>query len=198
MKEISLDEKVINSIERISSFLRYLLWERGKNLKLSPLQIQFLLFLREKPKKYRKITELSREYHLKPPTVSDAIKSLEEKGYIYRENDRKDKRIHYLSLTPKGKNLTKKLLQWENQLKKEIKNIPEEKKRHFFEFFVDLVERLYFKNLIKAVRICPTCRHLHRHKDENRMIYRCLLLNKEIEPLDMRIDCPSHIPALQY
>lgn len=52
--------------------------------------------------------------------VSRAAKSLEEKGYINRQTDKKDNRAAYLSLTSKGKNLYKqivpKALDWERQL----------------------------------------------------------------------------------
>lgn len=52
--------------------------------------------------------------------VSRAVKSLEEKGYINRQTDKKDNRAAYLSLTHQGKVLYKKIvpkaLDWETQL----------------------------------------------------------------------------------
>lgn len=52
--------------------------------------------------------------------VSRAVKNLEEKGYINRQTDKKDNRAAYLSLTPTGKSLYKRIvpkaLEWERQL----------------------------------------------------------------------------------
>jgi DNA-binding MarR family transcriptional regulator len=51
--------------------------------------------------------ELSRRAGLKPPTVSVALRRLEEEGYIVRESDVDDKRASRVFLSEKGHALEK-------------------------------------------------------------------------------------------
>lgn len=47
--------------------------------------------------------ELVRRTHLKPPTISVTLKSLEEKGFVYRENDEEDMRVIHVFLSDRGR-----------------------------------------------------------------------------------------------
>jgi DNA-binding MarR family transcriptional regulator len=71
---------------------------------------------------------------MEPRSLSRMLKSLEEKGLIYRKTDEKDKRFVKIYLTELGKekkDIAKKTVKRFNQV---IKNeIPEEKLRTFFE-----------------------------------------------------------------
>jgi len=47
--------------------------------------------------------ELVKQTHLKPPTVSVTLKSLEAQGFVYRENDENDQRITRVYLSERGR-----------------------------------------------------------------------------------------------
>jgi DNA-binding MarR family transcriptional regulator len=189
---MNIDEKLLRSIEILGTIVRYLLWEPSKNLHLSPIQIQFILFLRKKPKKFRKVTSLSSEFHLTPPTVSNAVNSLIRKGMVTRKNDPSDRRVYYLALTEKGEKIAEHLAEWNRSLKTMLSGMDYSTKMGFFRFFLCLVESLYREGRIKAVKICPICGHFVRM--ENRRRFRCLLTGKEMSLENLQIDCASYSP----
>lgn len=47
--------------------------------------------------------ELSEHLEIRPQSLTSALEKLEEKGYITRTRDQKDKRIQMVHLTPEGK-----------------------------------------------------------------------------------------------
>lgn len=53
--------------------------------------------------------DLERDFHLKKPTVSGILKRMEEKEFVTFEADNEDKRKKKVVLTPKSKEITKKL-----------------------------------------------------------------------------------------
>ena len=77
----NIDSKIIAGLERISRVFRLLLWDIAKDENLSPIQIQFLIFLLYNKPSRRRITDIANEFNLTKATVSDAISSLEEKKF---------------------------------------------------------------------------------------------------------------------
>ncbi len=55
--------------------------------------------------------ELSKSTRLKPPTVSVALRKMEEAGLVSRLTDEEDMRKSLVSLTPKGREIVKEIMQ---------------------------------------------------------------------------------------
>ena len=72
----NLDSKISAGIEKLSSVFRVLIWEQAKNLGLSPIQIQILIFLNYHSEHLATVSYLAKEFSLTKPTISDAIKIL--------------------------------------------------------------------------------------------------------------------------
>lgn len=79
-------------------------------------------------------TQLGPRMGMEPTSLSRTLKTMEKKGYIYREIDGEDRRKVLVFLTPEGLELRKevrKVVLSFNQ--KVLNNIPEEKLAVFFE-----------------------------------------------------------------
>lgn len=50
-----------------------------------------------------KVSDISEHLNTSKPDVSKKIRVLEEKGYVTRRESRQDKRVTYIEITPKGK-----------------------------------------------------------------------------------------------
>ena len=74
--------KIIAGLDRISQALRSMMWEQGKTLGLTPIQMQCLVFLNYHSDKKRRAGQLAREFDVTPATVSQAISILIKKGFI--------------------------------------------------------------------------------------------------------------------
>ena len=74
-----LNSKIVAGLERLSQAFRTLLWEKAKEFGLSPIQIQVLIFIHYHSKEKSTVSYLAQEFNLTKPTISDAIKALEQK-----------------------------------------------------------------------------------------------------------------------
>ena len=80
------------------------------------------------------VTKIAPRMGMEPNSLSRILKSMEQKGIVYRRKEEGDKRIVYICLTDKGAAYRRIALRAVFRLEKEIvKEIPPEKMRHFFE-----------------------------------------------------------------
>ncbi len=80
------------------------------------------------------VTRIAPRMGMEPNSLSRILKSMEEKGFIYRKRDDTDKRMAFVCLTEKGKEKREIALRAVFRLEKAIVNkIDEEKLAAFFE-----------------------------------------------------------------
>ena len=92
MENNSVNQKIINGLERISKAFRVLLWEKSKLYKISPIQIQLLIFCSTHKKEDLKVSFLATEFDLTKATISDSIKVLLKKELLTKAINIKDSR----------------------------------------------------------------------------------------------------------
>lgn len=95
---------------------------------LSPTQVNIIDQIQEKGE--LSVNKLSAILDLSPPTVSVAVRKMEEKGFIVKSTDSFDGRVTNLELTEKAKNLYRKIEEYRlNKVRKLLSNLePEEQK----------------------------------------------------------------------
>lgn len=80
------------------------------------------------------VTQIAPRIGMEPNSLSRVLKSMEEKGFIYRKKDHADKRMAYVCLTDLGKEKREIALRAVFKLEKVLVNkIDEEKLKAFFE-----------------------------------------------------------------
>jgi DNA-binding MarR family transcriptional regulator len=189
----NLNETIAVSLEIISRVFRTLLWDQAKREKLSPIQMQFLLFLSSHTRRFTSVSELSRVFQLTPPTVSDAVKSLEKKGLLQRMVSRQDKRKFPLLLTPAGSKLVKKLFNWQDTFLTNLNEFPDRTRETVSVFLLQLLESLNETHLLDGIRTCFSCSHFQNQSsgsegDEGFCVLRKVSLNGK----DLRLNCPNY------
>lgn len=78
-----------------------------QEMDVHPKQVPILYFLRENEGLSQ--NEISKQMHIKPPTVAVSIKRLEKSGIIERRADAADHRISRVYLTEKGVELSERV-----------------------------------------------------------------------------------------
>lgn len=188
-----LDEKIIAALERLSHVLRTLLWEEAVESRLSPIQIQTLIYLNSHSEDLCRVGQLAQEFGLTPATMSDAVASLEAKGLLTRTPAHDDRRAQTLRLTAKGRRSAEKLSHWAEALHESLAQLPETEKAQALKFLLTLIESLYRAGVITVARICLTCRffcpNVHRNSQAP---HHCALMDKPLAERDLRVDCPEH------
>ncbi len=180
--------KIINGLERISKAFRVLLWKESKLYKISPIQIQLLLFCGTHKKEALKVSFLAKEFDLTKATVSDSIKVLLKKELLVKKIDPKDSRSFTVQLTKQGKEIAAKTSGFTSVLNESIDAFSEIEKGVFLEQLMQLIYQLNQKDVIATQRMCLTC--FNYKKDGNS--HYCNLMKKELKKPDLRIDCNEH------
>ncbi|QYS85590.1 winged helix-turn-helix transcriptional regulator [Flavobacterium oreochromis] len=101
-QNLSIDNKIVAGLDKLATVHRYLIWEQSKKLALSPIQIQILIFIKYHNEKYSTVSYLAKEFGVTKPTISDAVKILEQKGLIKKIQDVNDSRSYSMKLTTNG------------------------------------------------------------------------------------------------
>ncbi len=197
-QEKNIDAKIIAGLERISRVFKLLLWDVAKEENLSPIQIQFLIYLAYNKVSRSRITDIASEFGLTKATVSDAISSLEEKGLITRVENKDDRRNYFIKLTQRGKRVAQGVSTWADVLKAELKNFSVKEKETLLSFILNLIGALYDTGIISVQRMCFSCLYFQKdvHPD-SKSPHHCGFLDKPLSSVDIRLDCEDYEPTVK-
>lgn len=183
-----LDARIIVALERISEAFRVMLWEAGKKYKLSPIQVQLIIFLNYHDRGHCTITCLSEEFAMSKPTISEVVKTLEAKGLVQKVNSEKDSRSFNLRLSASGRNMAASLEHFTAPLSRHLHVHSREEKQQMYDCLLNALTGLRKEGVIRRQRMCPTCDHLLLRKTGN----HCGKLKKDMQPNEYLLDCQDH------
>ncbi len=186
----SIDYKIIAAFERIAQAFRVMLWEKSKELALSPIQIQIIKYINYHSDETITVSKLANIFDLSKATVSDTIKLLQSKNIIQKINDDKDNRIQKIILTPYGEKITSHAQSFHNELMQILENILIEEKSNLYISLLKIIYYLNRKDIITIQRMCFSC-DFYNFKSEINTHY-CELLKTYLKVDELRIDCPDY------
>jgi len=184
----NIESKIIASLERVSQAFRVLLWNESKEHSLSPIQVQVLIFLLYHSDQKRKVSYLADEFNMTKATISDTVKTLEQKLFIRKEYEQHDTRSYIIHLTEKGKEIAEQTSLFAKEIQIPIDKLHSTEKENLLLNLLDIIKHLNKSGVITFQRMCFTC---HFYKT-NKNGHFCNLLNSSIADNELRIDCPEH------
>lgn len=188
--------RIVAALERISMVFRVLLWNEGKKQSLSPIQIQILIYLLNHGLEKRKVSYLAQEFNLTKATISDAIKSLEQKELIFKESEPTDTRSYAIHLTQKGSETALQASIFANEMLTPVEKLDDAHKEALLSGLLQIIHHFNLDGTISVQRMCHTC--LYYKPGFNGTKHYCGLINKELAVYELRIDCPEHISHHSY
>ena len=197
VQHTSVDHKIAAALERLGQVFRGLLWEKATAVStahtLSPIQIQFLIFLHFHGPAGNRVGALAREFGITPATVSDAVRVLKKKGLLTKEPAPEDARARLLRLTSEGQRLAGELADWADIVRHHIAAHPEAEKVVVMRFLLDLIASLQHAGVVTVARMCTSCRFFEQNRyDDAAAPHYCRLLDMPLADQDLRVDCPEH------
>ncbi|MDO5665654.1 MAG: MarR family winged helix-turn-helix transcriptional regulator [Bacteroidia bacterium] len=186
----TIEGKIIASLERISQAFRVLLWQKSKEFSLTPLQTQILIFLLTQSEEKKKVSYLAKEFNVTKATISDTIKTLEQKSLIIKKNEILDSRSYIINLTKKGIEIAEQTSDFAKQIYIPVIKLSQNDKHNLLLSLIKVIEHLNKTGVISVLRMCTTCSYHQPSEDKN--IVFCTLLNQELHYTDLRIDCQEH------
>ncbi len=183
-----IEHRIVAGLERIAEVFRILLWEQGKKFRLSPIQIQILIFVNTHSREKCNVSYLAKEFNLTKATVSDAIQSLLRKGYIAKRKSQSDGRSYGIELTHSGKLLYRKISNYTNELVRPIFKLSQNEKECLLKNLINIIYQLNKSGVISIQRMCFTCKY---YKSEGEKHF-CQFLGKPLHKSELRLDCPDY------
>lgn len=187
----STESKIVASLERISQAFRVLLWQESKEYLLSPIQVQVLVFLHYHSDEKCKVSYLADEFNITKATISDTVKTLEQKKLINKEFEPQDSRSYIIRLSKKGKEIANKTSMFTREIYEPIDKLNKNDKDNLLLSLLDIIRHLNKTGVITIQRMCKTCSHYQSSGDDKQ--HFCTLLNQKLQTTDLRVDCPEHI-----
>jgi DNA-binding MarR family transcriptional regulator len=186
----NVDAKIVAALEGLGQAFRVLLRERAQEYGLSPIGVQFLVYLLHHDVELRRVSQLAREFRLTQATVSDAVASLEEKGLVGRELWPEDGRVMTLRLSTRGELVATELSSWADTIKEHLDLYSSEEKVVVMRFLMRLIGSLQASGVITVARMCVTCRFFQRDAYRGTgSPHHCRLLDVSLGGPDLRFDC---------
>jgi DNA-binding MarR family transcriptional regulator len=175
--------KIVVGLERISETFRVLLWDHAKEVGLSPIQIQILIFVAYHKRSLCGVSHLAKEFNMTKPTISDAVKVLEQKELIQKESSPTDSRSYIISLTKAGQSLVKKTEGFANPIRKELEKLGGDDLSAIYTALSQLIFGLNHKGIIQVQRTCYNCQFFAGSF--------CNKIEIALKTGDIRLDCPE-------
>ncbi len=190
-QNLHLSEKIVAGLERLATLNRSLLWGEAQRQQLSPIQLQILMFLHGHGHLQITVSGLATEFQLTKPTVSDAVKSLEQKALVIRSTDPVDRRTQQICITKAGRKI---VAQSSGYLQAVVGSFDERSAPDLaaaWSVISGTIHTLLEQGIIAPQRMCFTCSHYRRDGRE----HHCALLDLVLHEAQIRLDCPEHDPV---
>lgn len=182
-----LNHKIIIALERVSEAFKVLLWDKAKLYGLSPIQIQVLLFIAHHKSELCNVSYLAKEFNLTKPTISDAIKALNLKGYVEKEYSSIDSRSYTLLLSESGQALIQSLSTYSQPLGRVLNNHEPKDLDALYTTLTKLIFQLNQNGILNVQRTCFGCKFYSKTEDS----HFCTLLQEQLLAVEVRLDCPE-------
>lgn len=181
--------KIVAGLERISEVFKVLLWEKAKMVGLSPIQIQLLIFIAFHKPALCNVSHLAKEFNVTKPTISDAIKVLDQKGMIVKDFSSSDSRSYSIQLSPLGRKIVTETNDFAGALKTQIDTFRQTDLDDVFKTLSELIYKLNRNGILTVQRTCYGCKFYQKNETAD----YCNLLEKPLLTQDIRLDCPEFI-----
>ncbi|MEM7482948.1 MAG: MarR family winged helix-turn-helix transcriptional regulator [Acidobacteriota bacterium] len=189
-----LDRRLAVGLAKIATALRHRAWREGYAADLTPTQGQVLLHLRRDPE--ASLAEIAEGLGVRPPTASEAVGSLVDKGLLHKGRRPDDGRILALSLTAEGRAEAERVEDWPEFLAEVLAELTPTEQRVLMSTLQRSVRLLQQRGAIPLARMCSTCTYFrpHAHGDPRRP-HHCAFVDAPFGDGDLRFDCSDHQPA---
>lgn len=184
-QQLDTSSKIVAGLERISEAYKVLLWEKAKELGLSPIQIQVLIFVKYHKSEFCNVSHLAKEFNVTKPTMSDAIRILSKKELIIKDYSSEDSRSYTILLSEKGKKVVKQTENFGLPIKKPLLDLDQTHLDDLFQSISKIIYKLHQNGILTVQRTCYACKFY----DKTTKGSYCKLLETHLNATDIRLDC---------
>jgi len=184
------------ALYRISQAIGNILRARGNERRLSPAQIQALLFLRYARPGVRTVGGLAQRLMTTDATASGVVDALENKQLVERQPLPADRRVMALHLTETGEQETAALNDILDDVESAIAELPSSEQQALIHATQAIVRRLQAAGHVRVYEMCWNCQFFRRdaHPDVPDRPHHCAFVDAPLPEPDTQLECPDFVP----
>ncbi len=188
-----LADRVTTALAKIGLALKSQAWQGASPRGLTPTQGQVLSLLEGRTGEGVRLADIAAGLGVTPPTASDAVRVLVEKGLVARARAKDDARAISLKLTAEGRREARRVATWPDFLLTAIETLSNEEQETFLVAVIKMIRTLQERGQIPISKMCVTCRYFrpNEHKDEKNP-HHCAFVDAPFGPRHLRLECSEH------
>ena len=191
-----LHARIADALSRLAALARAREQHEAMASGLSPLQARALVVLGRPGAVPLRVGDVAERAMVSYGTISAAITSLEEKGFVEKHVDPDEHRAVLVRLTRRGRSIARRADGWGAELFEAVVGeleLPEASA--LLGVLLKLIAAFERRGDVALARLCLTCRHFQAGGGDAEQPHFCRLLERAIGGPDLRVDCPEHEPA---
>ncbi len=188
-----LPTRIAVGLNKLGLAMKQRSWADAAEDGLSPTQAQILALLSASPG--LRASVVAQKLALTPPTVSDSVRVLIEKGLVEKLADPADQRAGLLRLTRKGKPLAARATGWPEFLTGAIDALSLPEQTVFLQGVVKMIRTLQLNGEIPVSHMCLTCVHFRPNVHPGDEPHHCAFVDAAFGARHLRLECSDHQPA---
>ncbi|MFQ5400591.1 MAG: MarR family winged helix-turn-helix transcriptional regulator [Anaerolineae bacterium] len=184
---------------RISQAIGHLLRARGKTHRLSPAQMQTLLFLEFARPGVCTIGGVANRLAVSYATASGVVDALERKQLVERRPFPADRRTITLSLTEEGSQEAARLEDLLDEVETAVNTLPAAEQQALVRAAQAIVRQLHTAGYVQVYEMCWGCHFFQQdaHPDDPHGPHHCAFMDAPLPEPQTYLECPDFVPAEQ-
>jgi DNA-binding MarR family transcriptional regulator len=191
-----ISNRLITGLAKISLALKTQAWKGANERGLSPTQGQILALLARDTNRGQRLNDLAEALAVTAATTSDAVKSLEQKGFVTKTRSSENARALSITLTDAGRAEAARSAEWPDVLLESVSVLSSDEQAVFLRALVKMLGSLQEREQIPVSSMCITCRFFqpNAHSNPNKP-HHCDFVNAAFGDASLRLECNDHDPA---
>lgn len=191
-----LRSRLAHGVSRLADALRNRAWAAAQERGLTPTQGRILALVRSRGRAGLRLAEIAAETGVTPPTASDAVASLVDKGLVEKRATANDRRAISVTLTREGRREAYRAMHWSDFLIDAFEPLDGTERRVMLRGLSKALRRLAEIGEIPSPRMCLTCGFFRPYAgnvagDPHGCAFGDFAFGDE----DLRLDCTAHREA---
>ena len=191
-----LPQRVTAGLGKIGLAIKHRAWKGARTRRLAPLQAQTLSLIRTRAGREITVSAIAKQLAVSLPTISEVVRTLEQKGLVKKVRSETDARVVTVALTPKGRQKSGEAAGWTDFLTGAVDQLPQDEQVALLHMLIKMIRLLQKRGEIPIARMCVSCRYFRPNvyaDPENP--HHCAYVNAPFGDRLLRIDCAEHEPA---
>jgi len=188
--------RVAVGLNKLGLALKSQAWAGAGERKLTPTQGQILTLLRARGDRALRLTQVAEELAISPPTASDSVRALVDKGLVRKARAKDDARAVALELTVAGQAEALQAAAWPDFLLTAVGVLTPHEQEMFLTSLIKMIGALVERSQIPMQRMCVVCRHFQPNVHDDRQApHHCTFVDASLGTPQLRLDCSEHVAA---